>query len=138
MGWLAGLLSLGFTLLAGCIFIGLGGAFASLTLQFAGRRFGAGKLPYRRLWKLSSLAFLVGLLLGSAVQIVLGGPSPLTPIVAIPLYLLFYVQLLRRQIPEPFANAHWRWRTLGMVVLATAAGGTGVFLLLRVLQGILS
>lgn len=138
MGWLAGLLSLGFTLLAGCIFIGLGAAFASLTLQFAGTRFGAGKLPYRRLWKLSSLAFLVGLLLGSVVQIALGGPSSLTPVVAAPLYLLFYVQLLRRQMPDPFASAGWRWRTPAMVVLATATGGTGVFLVLKTLQGIFS
>lgn len=126
MGWLAALLSLGFTLLAGSVLVLLGAVFAAWTLQLLLIRLKADKPPFKRAWKLSCLALLSGFILGQAFQLAFGGPSPLVPLFSVPIYLFIYVGLLRWKLPNPFAQAGWRWHGVWLAVLATVAATLGI------------
>lgn len=126
MGWLAALLSLGFTLLAGAVLVLLGAVFAAWTLQGLTVRLKADKPPFKRAWKLSCLALLSGFILGQTFQLAFGGHSLLVPLFSVPIYLFIYVGLLRWKLPTPFAQASWRWQSVGLAVLATLAATVGI------------
>lgn len=126
MGWLAALLSLGFTLLAGLVLVIFGAVFATWTLQALAVRLKADKPPFKRTWKLSCLALLSGFVLGQTFQLAFGGPSPLVPLFSVPIYLAIYVGLLRWKLPTPFALAGWRRRSVGLAVIATLAATVGI------------
>lgn len=134
MGWLAALLSLGFTLLGGGLFIAVGGGLAAAALRFLVKRQTGQVLAFRLLWKLSALAFLLGLLLGSILQLSIGGPSPMTSVIGVPLFVVVYSLLLRFRIAEPFAGEGWRWRTPGMAFASSTFALVTMALLLVVLK----
>lgn len=125
MGAMAGLVALGATLLIGMVFVGAGGALAAAVLQRLPRR-GAPGLPFRPLWRVAALAFLVGLLLGNGLTWLWGGPSPVTTLIGLPLYLVFFSWLLRQRFPLAYATRGW-WHTLSQVFLATLGSCITVF-----------
>ena len=134
MGWLAALLSLGFTLLGGGLFIAVGGGLAAAALLFQVKRKSRQSLASRPLWKLSSLAFLAGLLLGSFLQLSIGGPSPVTSAIGVPLFVIVYTLLLRFRMAEPFAKEGWLWHTPVMAFVSSAFALMAMTLLMAVLK----
>lgn len=136
MGVVAGLVALGVTLLAGLVFIAGGGAMAAAILQRLPRR-GTSAPPFKQLWRVAALAFFAGLLLGNGLTWLWGGPSPVTTLIALPLYLALFALLLRRRFPEEFASRSWG-HTLLQVLFATlgsCAAIVGAITGLRLLVG---
>lgn len=137
MGWLVALLSLLFTLITGVVLALIGAVLSAWVLQTAAMRWHDESLPFKRLWRVSCLALVCGFVIGKGVELLLGGPSLLTPLFAVPLYTCLYTLLLRWRMPVPFAAPGWHWRTPGLTLLATLAGGIAMAAFVALIGGVL-
>lgn len=121
MGGLAALVALGATMIAGAMFAATAGAVAALALQRLTRD-SVGSPGFKPLWRVASVAFFAGLLLGNVLQWLAGGPSPVTTLVGLPLYLLCFSMLLRRRFPQSYGAGRW-WVAPAHALIATGVSG---------------
>jgi hypothetical protein len=128
MGGMAALVALGATLIAGAIFVATGGAVAARVLQGLTR--GSIDSPtFKPLWRVTSVAFFAGLLLGNVLQWLVGGPSPITTLIGLPLYLLIFSMMLRRRFPQCYGARRW-WVAPTHALIATGVSGVAIIGLL--------
>lgn len=135
MGGVAALVALGATLVAGLFFIAAGGALAALILQRFPRP-NASPLPFRPLWKVTSLTFFLGLVLGNVLHWLGGGPSPVVTLIGLPLYLALFSWLLRRRFPQSYGCRPW-WMSALQSLLATLGSCLILFMLLTAISAML-
>lgn len=114
MGWLAGLLSLGITLILGVVFALVGALLAAMPVRWITARLQAPEPSFKRAYQVSLITYFCGLLSGSLLQLTLGGPSPLTSALGVIVHVILFSLLLRRMIGQPYVG--WKGFGQGMAV----------------------
>lgn len=119
MGWLVALLALGLNLLVGILFVVVGAALAAFAICWLTARIHASRPDFRRTWKLSLLVFFVGMIVGNILQLSLGGPSPLSAIIGLPIHVVVYALVLKWKLGAPYAGPKGFQRGLLVGLAAT-------------------